>query len=140
MLVIDASVALSAALSRDGFERLSGHDLVAPPLLWSEVVSTLREHAWRSDISSEQAAKSLDAFLAAPIRRLSPRGLAREAWWVAEELGWAKTYDAEYIALARLRGSRLLTRDERLRRGTTRVVECIGPAELSGVSRPGARP
>ncbi|MCC6617833.1 MAG: hypothetical protein IT341_02200, partial [Chloroflexi bacterium] len=61
---------------------------------------------------------------------LSPRGLAREAWWVAEELGWAKTYDAEYVALARLRGARLLTRDERLRRSTERVVECIGPTEL----------
>ncbi|MCC6618646.1 MAG: type II toxin-antitoxin system VapC family toxin, partial [Chloroflexi bacterium] len=110
MLVIDASVALSAALTRDGVERLVGHDLVSPPLLWSEVISTLRQHAWRRDISSEQAASSLDAFLAAPIRRLSPRGLAREAWWVAEELGWAKTYDAEYVALARLRGARLLTR------------------------------
>jgi predicted nucleic acid-binding protein len=130
MLVIDASVALSAALTRDGFERLSGHDLVAPPLLWSEVISTLREHAWRRDISSEQARMSLDAFLAAPIRRRALRRLAREAWWVAEELGWAKTYDAEYVALARLEGCRLLTRDGRLRRGAARVVDCIGPAEL----------
>ncbi len=130
MLVIDASVALSAALTRDGFGRLAGHELVAPPLLWSEVVSTLREHAWRRDISVQQAAASLDAFLAAPIRRNVPRGLAREAWWVAEELGWAKTYDAEYVALARLKQCRLLTRDERLRRGATRLVDCIGPTEL----------
>lgn len=130
MLVIDASVALSAALTRDGFGRLRHHELVAPPLLWSEVLSTLREHAWRRDISGEQAAMSLASFLAAPIRRLSPRGLPREAWWVAEELGWAKTYDAEYVALARLRGTRLLTRDERLRRGAARLVDCIGPTEL----------
>lgn len=140
MLVIDASAALSAALTRDGFRRLAGHDLVAPPLLWSEVLSTLREHAWRRDISGEQASKSLDAFLSAPIRRLSPRGLVREAWWVAEELGWAKTYDAEYVALARLRGSRLLTRDARLRRGASRVVECIGPTELSSVTKAPTRP
>jgi predicted nucleic acid-binding protein len=130
VLVIDASVALSAALTRDGFARLAGHDLVAPPLLWSEVLSTLREHAWRQDISSEQAARSLDAFLAAPIRRRGARGLAREAWWVAEELGWAKTYDAEYVALARLERCPLLTRDGRLRRGAARVVECVGPADL----------
>lgn len=130
MLVIDASVALSAALTRDGFGRLTGHELVAPPLLWSEVVSTLREHAWRTDISGEQASRSLDAFLAAQIRRRGPKRLAREAWWVAEELGWAKTYDAEYVALARLMGCRLLTRDERLRRGAARVVESIGPADL----------
>lgn len=130
MLVIDASVALSAALTRDGFGRLTEFELVAPPLLWSEVLSTLREHAWRQDISSEQAASSLDAFLAAPIRRHGPRRLAREAWWVAEELGWAKTYDAEYVALARLEGYPLLTRDDRLRRGAARVVACIGPTEL----------
>ena len=130
MLVIDASVALSAALTRDGFERLFRFELVAPPLLWSEGVSTVREHAWRQDISSEQAARSLDAFLAAPIRRRGPRRLAREAWRVAEELGWAKTYDAEYVALARLEGCRLLTRDGRLRRGAARVVNCVGPAEL----------
>lgn len=130
MLVIDASVALSAALTRDGFQRLSGHELVAPPLLWSEVISTLHEHAWRQDISSEQARISLDTFRAAPIRRRAPRRLSREAWWVAEELGWAKTYDAEYVALARIAGCRLLTRDDRLRRGAVRVVDCIGPAEL----------
>ena len=130
MLVIDASVALSAALTREGFRHLAGNELVAPPLLWSEVLSTLREHAWRGDISREQAAMSLDAFLAAPIRRRAPRALAREAWWVAEELGWAKTYDAEYVALARLARCRLLTRDARLRRGADRVVDCIGPTEL----------
>ncbi|MGH2445855.1 MAG: type II toxin-antitoxin system VapC family toxin [Candidatus Limnocylindria bacterium] len=130
MLVIDASVALSAALTRDGFDRIAGHDLVAPPLMWSEAVSTLREHAWRGDISAEQAATSLAALMAAPIRKRAPRRLHREAWLVAEQLGWAKTYDAEYVALARLLGCRLLTRDDRLRRGAARAVETIGPTEL----------
>jgi len=130
VLVIDASVALSAALTRDGFTRIARHDLVAPPLMWSEAVSTLREHAWRGDISAEQAAFSLAALMAAPIRKRAPRGLHAEAWHVAAQLGWAKTYDAEYVALARLLGCRLLTRDDRLRRGTARVVESIGPLEL----------
>ncbi len=130
MLVIDASVAISAALTRDGFARISGHDLAAPPLLWSESVSTLREHAWRGDISSAQAAASLVTLLAAPIRRRAPRALYVEAWRIAEELGWAKTYEAEYVALARLLGCRLLTRDDRLRRGAARLVDVIGPTEL----------
>jgi predicted nucleic acid-binding protein len=56
--------------------------------------------------------------------------LCAEAWRVAEELGWAKTYDAEYVALARMLRCRLLTRDERLRRGAARLVEAIGPTEL----------
>ncbi len=130
MLVIDASVALSAALTRDGFDRISHLDLVAPPLMWSEVVSTLREHAWRGDISSVQVAASLAALMQAPIRNRAPRGLHEEAWRIAEQLGWAKTYDAEYVALARLMKCRLLTRDDRLRRGASRVVESLGPSDL----------
>lgn len=130
MLVIDASVALSAALTRDGFGRIAHLELSAPPLLWSETVSTLREHAWRADISADQADASLAALLAAPIRRRAPRALHEEAWRIAQHLGWAKTYDAEYVALARLLGCRLLTRDARLRRGAARVVDVVGPAEL----------
>jgi len=130
LLVIDASVALSAALTRDGFARIADHDLVAPPLMWSEVVSTLREHAWRGDVSADQASASLAALMAAPIRKRAPRNLHAEAWRIAEQLGWAKTYDAEYVALARLLSCRLLTRDDRLRRGAARVVESVGPTEL----------
>jgi predicted nucleic acid-binding protein len=130
VLVIDASVAISAALTRDGFARIAGYGLVAPPLMWSESLSTLREHAWRGDVSKEQADASLAALTAAPVRRRAPRALYAEAWRVAEELGWAKTYDAEYVALARLLRCRLLTRDERLRRGTARLVDVIGPTEL----------
>lgn len=130
LLVIDASVALSAALARDGFSRLAAHDLVAPPLMWSEALSTLREHAWRRDVSVEQATRSVETLLAAPIARRAPKALYAEAWRIAGELGWAKTYDAEYVALARLLGCRLLTRDGRLRRGAERLVDAIGPAEL----------
>jgi predicted nucleic acid-binding protein len=130
VLVIDASIALSAALTRDGFDRISHLDLVAPPLMWSEVLSTLRDHAWRREISADQASASRDALLSAPIRRRFPRRMYAEAWRVAEELGWAKTYDAEYVALARLFACRLLTRDERLWRGASRIVEAIGPTEL----------
>ena len=42
--------------------------------------------------------------------------LTLEAWRIADELGWAKTYDAQYVALAHMLGSRLLTLDARLRR------------------------
>jgi predicted nucleic acid-binding protein len=130
VLVVDASIALSAALTRDGFAPIQSYDLVAPPLLWSEALSTLREHAWRREISKEQADASRRSLLKAPIRRRAPRALYGEAWKVAEELGWAKTYDAEYVALARLLGCRLLTRDDRLRRAAARLIEVIGPTEL----------
>jgi len=52
------------------------------------------------------------------------------AWAVADELGWAKTYDAEYVALARALGCRLVTVDARLKRGAGRLIEIVGPADL----------
>jgi predicted nucleic acid-binding protein len=49
---------------------------------------------------------------------------------VAEEFGWAKTYDANYVALARMLRCRLVTLDARRRRGTARLGYVIGPTEL----------
>ncbi len=62
-------------------------------------------------------------------RNAHPR-LAAEAWSIADELGWAKTYDAEYVALASLLGCRLVTVDGRLRRGADRLGFVVGPTEL----------
>jgi predicted nucleic acid-binding protein len=66
----------------------------------------------------------------APITVRNPRGLGAEAWRVADELGWARTYDAEYLALARLSGCRVVTADARLRRGADRTGLVVGPDEL----------
>jgi predicted nucleic acid-binding protein len=45
-------------------------------------------------------------------------------------MGWAKTYDAEYVALARLLGARVVTLDARLRRGADRLGLVVLPEEL----------
>jgi predicted nucleic acid-binding protein len=131
-LVIDANVAIAAAANPVGFERFRRFELVAPPLMWIEAVSTLHAMLWRRELRREQAESMLDRVLAAPVRRHEPDGLAREAWKVAEELGWAKTYDANYVALARLLKCRLVTLDARMRRGTARLGFVIGPTELDG--------
>jgi hypothetical protein len=93
-LAIDASVAVAAAANPLGFERFRRFELVAPPLMWIESVSTLHAMLWRGELQSEQAEPMRDRVLAAPVRRREPDGLAQEAWKVADELGWAKTYDA----------------------------------------------
>ena len=65
--------------------------------------------------------------LTAPVARREPRRLRGEAWRTADELGWAKTDDAEYLALARILGCPLFTVDDRLRRGAARIVTIVGP-------------
>jgi len=130
MIVIDASVALDALLSTGGIEQLGKEDLTAPPLMWSEVTSALREVVWRRLMSKESAMEGLARLSRARIKRNSPKSLHLEAWNVAEQLGWAKTYDAEYVALARLLNCRLLTRDARLQRSAGDLVEIIDPTQI----------
>lgn len=55
------------------------------------------------------------------VRERRPRRLGREAWNIADELGWTKTYDAEYLALARALDAPLATLDRRVARAATRV-------------------
>ena len=130
MYVLDASAAVRACLSEGGFGELGGIPLAAPPLLWSEVPSVLHELGWRGSSSRELTSLALERFLEARIARKRPAALVRQARDVAEELGWAKTYDAEYVALARLLNCPLVTIDARLQRGAGRLVDVIGPTEL----------
>jgi predicted nucleic acid-binding protein len=99
-------------------------------LLWSEATSVIHELRWRRQISDDLASRAFAALLAAPVRRRAPQQLYREAWRISGNLGWARTYDAEYVALARILGCRLFTVDERLRRGAGRLVDMVGPHDL----------
>jgi predicted nucleic acid-binding protein len=49
---------------------------------------------------------------------------------IADELRWAKTYDAEYVARASLLGRRLVTVDARLHKGADRLGFVLGPTEF----------
>jgi len=71
-----------------------GGQLIAPPLLWSEVPSALHEMAFRGEISNALAELALQRFLSGKlsIGEQRPERLATAAWEVAEEFGWAKTY------------------------------------------------
>lgn len=129
MLVIDANVAVAACARPEGFEEL-GDELAGPPLLWSEARSTLHLQTVKGMIESDRAQRLHDRLLAAPISRRDPPGLGSETWKLAEEFGWGRTYDAEYVALAKLLHCRLVTLDARLRRGTDRLGFVVTPAEL----------
>ena len=90
----------------------------------------IHELRWRREISDDLTSRAFAELLSAPVRRRAPQQLYREAWRIADDLGWARTYDAEYVALARIMGCRLLTLDDRLRRGARQLVEIIGPHDL----------
>lgn len=134
-LVIDASVALKAALVVDGFRAFRAQ-LIAPSLLWSEVAAGLRQLEWRREISSHDAQAAMERLLVAGIEETKSAGLIGEAGDLARELGWAKTYDAEYVVLARRTNSALITVDARLRRGVAHIVEIKGPTDIVTEAEP----
>jgi indolepyruvate ferredoxin oxidoreductase alpha subunit len=49
-----------------------------------------------------------------PIRLLGDAVLRRRAWELADQLGWASTYDAEYVALTQLQADAFITLDAKL--------------------------
>ncbi len=128
--MVDATIAIELALAGGKLGPLVGHDLVAPALLLSEATSVLREMAFRGEVPREGASAALEALLAAPIEILAPAGHVQEALGTATSLGWAKTYDAEYVAVALRERCPLVTRDARLRRGAGGVIEVLGPLEI----------
>jgi predicted nucleic acid-binding protein len=130
VLVVDASFVVQASATVDGLRRVTRQRPIAPPLLWSEVTSVLHELRWRRAVSEQLADVALRNFRNARIGLRRPTRLYEHAWAIASQLGWAKTYDAEYVALARLENCPLLTLDGRLARAASRLVEIIEPKDL----------
>lgn len=85
---------------------------------------------WRRELGATQADELRRHLQSAPLTPRDHDLLDDEAWAVADELGWAKTYDAEFVGLARLLGCRLVTLDARLRRGADRLGFVVTPGEL----------
>ena len=119
-----------AALATDGFSAFGDESLVAPSLMWSEARSALHELERRREISAEDAAAARDRLETCPVEQRTHALLGEETWQLADLFGWAKTYDAEYVALAQLLGCRLVTVDARLRRATERLGFVVSPSEL----------
>jgi predicted nucleic acid-binding protein len=130
VLVLDASVIVTWCLGAGELARLAPDERCAPALMWSEAHSVLHERTWRGELDGAHSERARRRLSQADVRTRTHRRLADEAWRIADELGWAKTYDAEYLALASLLRCRLVTVDARLRRGADRLGFVVGPTEL----------
>jgi predicted nucleic acid-binding protein len=118
--VVDCGVVLH--LASEGLEVAAEHELLAPTLLRSQTLSALHEAVYGGEIPADVARDRLKRVNALPIRLLGDAVLRRRAWDLAEQLGWAETYDAEYVALTQLQGDALVTTDAELARRVEGIV------------------
>jgi predicted nucleic acid-binding protein len=119
--VVDAGVVIE--LASTGYEPPDGHELLAPTLLRSQVLSALHEAVQRGKLEAGVARERLARVNRMPIRLLGDAVLRRRAWEVADQLGWASTYDAEYVALTMLQADAFVTLDRKLARAVAGLVE-----------------
>jgi predicted nucleic acid-binding protein len=118
--VVDCGVVLRLAGAE--IEVPAKHELLAPTLLRSQTLSSLHEAVHRGDLAPDVARERLQRIGAMPIRLLGDAVLRRRAWEIAEQLGWAETYDAEYVALTSLQADALVTLDVKLARQVKGIV------------------
>jgi predicted nucleic acid-binding protein len=118
--VVDAGAVIH--LASEGIEVADGHELLAPTLLRSQVLSALHEAAARGEIPADVARDRLARIARMPIRLLGDAVLRRRAWDLADRLGWSSTYDAEYVALTQLQADAFVTLDADLARRVDGVV------------------
>ena len=118
--VVDASAVLHLA-SAD-VEVAAAHELLAPTLLRSQTLSALHEAVQRGEIPADVARDRLARIGRVRIRLLGDGVLRRRAWEVADQLGWASTYDAEYVALTQLQADAFVTLDADLARSVEGIV------------------
>ena len=118
--VVDCGVVLHLASER--IEVSAEHELLAPTLLRSQTLSALHEAVHKGELPADVAFDRLARIQAMPIRLLGDAVLRRNAWKYADQLGWAKTYDAEYVALTKLQADAYVTLDADLARRLDGVV------------------
>jgi predicted nucleic acid-binding protein len=127
--VVDASAVLH--LASEGAEVPKAHKLLAPTLLRSQTLSALHEAVQRGEIPADVARDRLKRIGRMPIRLLGDAVLRRRAWDLADQLGWASTYDAEYVALTQLQADAFITLDAELARSVEGIVATASIDALS---------
>ena len=118
--VVDCETLLKIAAGE--IEVAAEHNLVAPTLVRSQALSALYQAARRGEISAE-GIERVTRINSLKVRFLGDKVLQRQAWKIAEQLGWETTYDAEYVALTKLQADIFVTSDRDLARAVSGLVE-----------------
>jgi predicted nucleic acid-binding protein len=126
--VVDASAVIH--LASKGIKVRSKHELLAPTLLRSQTLSVLHEAVQRREIEADAARDQLERISQMKIRLLGDAVLRRRAWEIADQLGWASTYNAEYVALTQLQADAFVTLDATLARSVKRLVATASIPDL----------
>lgn len=103
--------------------------LHAPALVVNEVTAVLRRIEHGGAATHAQTDQALAHLTVLGISLVDDIELQLAALEVARTLGWARTYDALYVALAQRSGLPLMTGDGRLRRGAARLVDTLLPGQ-----------
>ena len=118
--VVDCKTLLGIAAGE--IEVAAAHQLVAPTLVRSQALSALYEASRRGEISAAEGLERVTRINSLKVRFLGDKVLQRQAWRVADQLGWKTTYDAEYVALTKLQADALVTSDPDLARAVSGLV------------------
>ena len=124
--VIGPDVALR--LAHDEVVILDEHQLLAPTLLRSQVLSLLYRAVRHGELTKKEGERQLTYVRALRIRLLGDRVLQDVAWKIADKLGWPDTLDAEYVALTQLQADAFITLDAELARAVQGLVK-IAPID-----------
>jgi len=118
--VVDCQTLLRIAAGE--VEVAAEHQLVAPTLVRSQALA-LYEAARRGEISAAEGVERVTRINSLKVRFLGDKVLQRQAWKVADELGWETTYDAEYVALTKLQADAFVTSDPDLAEAVSGLVQ-----------------
>jgi len=127
--VIGPDVALR--LARDEAKIPDEHQLLAPTLLRSQLLSLLYRAVRRGEMTKKDADHQLNYVRTLRLRLLGDRVLQNVAWKLADQLGWPDTLDAEYVALTQLQADAFITLDTKLARAVQGIVPVTSLDALS---------
>jgi predicted nucleic acid-binding protein len=118
-------------LALDGVVVPVEHQLVAPALLRSQLVSQLYQAVRAGEMTKRDADHVLDHMRSLRIRLLGDRVLQAVAWKVADRLDWPDTFAAEYVAVTQLQADALVTLDTQLADAVKGLVRTATYQELA---------